>query len=125
MEYIIAVYGTLKKGYYNHLLIRESGTYLGTYTVKGAMQMIGLSYPMLFEKGDKEYECEVYRIPAEVFQLVESMEHGAGYYTKILKTQEYGDIHIYFGEEGRFSEDKPIIDIFNDETINNLAESQV
>ena len=73
----IAVYGSLKKGKYNHGLLADS-EYVGETTLSGTLYRVS-SYPALVEEGNNEYPAEVYKVSEEVYNLVKSMEIGAGY----------------------------------------------
>ena len=76
----IAVYGSLKRGYYNHSLI-ETQEFIGNGTVYG-YQLYDLGYypAAVQEKSEKELLVEVYSIENSIiFQRVDLMEIGAGY----------------------------------------------
>lgn len=88
----IAVYGSLKRGKYNHTLI-ENCTFLGDTTIKGTLYSLG-SYPAIIEDGDNEYPAEVYEVPDEIYERVRRMELGAGYKEVIVD----GNI-VYYADE--------------------------
>jgi gamma-glutamylcyclotransferase (GGCT)/AIG2-like uncharacterized protein YtfP len=73
----IAVYGSLKKGRYNHHLL-ETAKFLGNTTVRGTLYSMG-SYPALVEEGDNSYPAEVYEVDDEFYTRIRGMELGAGY----------------------------------------------
>ncbi len=73
----IAVYGSLKKGKYNHSIL-ESSKFLGKTQVTGTLYTLG-AYPALCGSGNNKYEAEVYEVSDEVFDLIDRMELGAGY----------------------------------------------
>lgn len=73
----IAVYGSLKKGKYNHPLI-EGCEHVDNIRVKGTMYRVS-SYPALVDEGENYYDAEVYEIPDSIYQQVRGMELGAGY----------------------------------------------
>jgi len=79
----VAVYGSLKKGKYNHPLM-ETSELLGKATIKAKMFSLG-SYPAII-KGDDEHEVELYNMPDDMFSRVQGMELGAGY---IEEEQEF------------------------------------
>jgi gamma-glutamylcyclotransferase (GGCT)/AIG2-like uncharacterized protein YtfP len=78
----IAVYGSLKKGFYNYR--KDMGEPIAHGTVRGAM-FLPYSYPHLFREAVsdpehvKEYDAEVYEIEESLFNSLNSMEIGAGY----------------------------------------------
>jgi gamma-glutamylcyclotransferase (GGCT)/AIG2-like uncharacterized protein YtfP len=80
MSKLIAVYGSLKSGHYNHYLLGEA-RFLGETTVRGTLYSMG-AYPALAESGDKEYHAEVYEVPDEEYERIRRMELGAGYIEK-------------------------------------------
>ena len=73
----IAVYGSLKKGRYNHGIL-EGAELLGKSTVKGQLYSMG-AYPALVRQGENKYEVELYSVSEEVFNPIDRMELGAGY----------------------------------------------
>lgn len=73
----IAVYGSLKKGKYNHSLLNGS-IFIGDTTIKGTLYRVS-SYPAIVDEGGNEYPAEIYEVPDDVFKYVQSMELGAGY----------------------------------------------
>lgn len=73
----IAVYGSLKKGRYNHTIL-EDQEFVGNTTVRGTLYRVS-SYPALIEDGENEYEAEIYRVDERVYNYIRSMELGAGY----------------------------------------------
>lgn len=76
MKYI-AVYGSLKKGKYNHSILSDS-KFMGDTTVKGTLYRVS-SYPALVNEGDTEYDAEVYQVNDDVYNSIRNMELGAGY----------------------------------------------
>lgn len=102
---LVAVYGSLKKGYYNHRALGEDAEFLGTDTVCGVMYNNG-SYPKLYKIHPKnalpfpkslsrDHVIEVYRISDEPYERITSMELGAGYAPEDIKTI-YGMATIYY-----------------------------
>ena len=95
----IGVYGTLKKGGWNHTRWGMGhAKYLGSTDIIGAMDLHQFGYPRLYAVGDapQEYErshvLEVYEIDDQTFQSIESMELGAGYYVQEVKLNDGEDI---------------------------------
>jgi len=73
------VYGTLKRGEYNHHCLSNS-TYISDAKVEGfTLYDTGYGYPAAVEK---EHSCitgEIYETSKEDFRCIRSMEFGAGY----------------------------------------------
>lgn len=93
---VLAVYGTLKKGSYNHGYLLNA-KYLGQSTVRGLMYLIG-SYPGLVEPenalpGDevREFDVELYEVDEHIHRGIRSMELGAGYYEKDIDFNVNGE----------------------------------
>jgi len=97
----IAVYGSLKKGKYNHSIL-EDQKFVGTTTVKGTLYRVS-SYPALVEGGDTEYPSEVYEVEDEMYERIKKMELGAGYKEvevacNILETLEVVPAIVYYAD---------------------------
>lgn len=100
---IIATYGSLKKGFYNHRALGDA-EFLGTDTVRGVMYWNG-SYPKLYQSSSleelfiedlaRDHEIEVYRITPEAYRLIYGMEIGAGYGVGDVETK-YGVAKIFW-----------------------------
>lgn len=73
----VVVYGSLKRGRYNHPLLSDA-EFLGTTELVGTMYAVS-SYPALLDEGDTKYEAEVYKVNDRVFDAIHNMEIGAGY----------------------------------------------
>ena len=71
------MYGSLKKGKYNHVLLEES-EYLGDTEVVGTLYGVS-SYPAIVAEGNNRYHAEIYRVDESTFNRIHSMELGAGY----------------------------------------------
>lgn len=97
MMFKIAVYGSLKKDYYNHRII-EGAELVGKDTVKGYMTLV-YSYPqlMLTDDGD-EHDIEIYLISEDQYNRCHQMEIGAGYTERRIDTK-YGSAIIWVFEK--------------------------
>lgn len=111
---LIAVYGTLKKGFGLHSSYMRNASFLGETVVFGAMQTNG-AYPSLFERVPidfyRDYVVEVYSIPVEDFKRIENMEVGAGYYVGNIVTQ-FGLSKIFWRSPKYFDPSQEIISKF-------------
>lgn len=109
---LVACFGSLKKGFYNHRALGEVD-YLGNTTVYGVMYLHG-SYPRLYHVVNDDYdspfrlplekthEVEVYSVDQAHYEGVRSMELGAGYEEEEIDTP-YGKAKIYFNPHTVFS----------------------
>ena len=73
----VAVYGSLKKGKYNHGGI-ENCKHVGNSTIVGTMYAVS-SYPALLTTGEDVHDVELYELPPEEYFSINRMEIGAGY----------------------------------------------
>lgn len=80
----VIVYGSLKKGRYNHGIL-ESSEFVGDTTLTGTMYSLG-AYPVLFKDGDDVYPAEIYNVPEHIYDGIVDMERGAGY--DVVETPE-------------------------------------
>ena len=91
-EHVIFVYGTLKRGFWNHTIMERAGyTYVGTgLTAEAYALVIGgkFNVPFLFEQDVADGEChriagEVYRVSAALLGELDELEGVAhGYYVR-------------------------------------------
>lgn len=86
---IIATYGSLKKGFWNHERFNLEEP-IATSTIQGQMFVNpALGYPHLYEnevdtghENKREYEVELYEIEDKVFETIDAMEQASGYLPK-------------------------------------------
>ena len=90
--YIIATYGSLRKGFHNHKWLGKAKL-LGTSKIKGIMQLVQGAYPFLFHKNeiktDKEeleHKIEIYQVDKEVYEYINEIETQSGYKAETLET---------------------------------------
>lgn len=117
---LIACYGSLKRGFYNHGALGEDAEFLGTTTVRGVMYWNGV-YPKLYHfdtEGDvdeangcsfcynssKDHEVEIYKVNDRAYEYIKAMEVGAGYEPERLET-EWGTATIYYMPHDNFNSD--------------------
>lgn len=105
---LVAVYGSLKKGFYNHDGLGKGAKLLGTMTVNAVMYSNG-SYPKLYhiaedgagpfapfdEKLARQHGVEVYLITDERYNSITRMEVGAGYVPETIETP-FGPATMYW-----------------------------
>ena len=73
------VYGSLKKGKYNHFLLKTSQYLYNQTMVDFTLYDTGYGYPAAVPKKDEYIVGEVYEITPEVYNRIRQMEIGAGY----------------------------------------------
>lgn len=106
----IGVYGSLKKGKYNHPIIDSEP--VAKTKIKGVMFRVS-SYPVLFEQSEGfepiEYDLEVYKLDPRTYNAVKGMELGAGYKEKAIKVEGIEeDVFIYVGQPQYFTQSKDL-----------------
>lgn len=109
---LVACFGSLKKGFYNHAAL-GAAEFLGSTSVLGVMYLHG-SYPRMYHVVNDDYdspfgldkerahEVEVYSVDEAHYQGVRAMELGAGYFEEEIETP-YGVAKIYFNPHSVFS----------------------
>jgi len=115
--HIIAVYGSLKEGFWNYEHFLSDQERLGDSEVRGVMQLAGGGYPYLFKDSiipteQKDYPIEIYRVSEDIYKRITGMELASGYYLSTIDT-EYGEASIYYAEERMFNKEKEIINEYS------------
>lgn len=111
---LVAAYGSLKKGFYNHGVLGAGAKFLGLGKVTGVMHL-RWSYPTLTPPGDKfpkelerEHVLEIYDVTMDAYRRIENMELGAGYDVATVET-DWGLAKIFYMPfEGVTEKDKYI-----------------
>ena len=98
----VAVYGTLRQGFWNHRLL-ENSTFLGKTKTEPRFTMYGHGVPWVTNTGSTEITVEVYEIDEKTFQNLDFLEGYPTYYNRQLINTEFGEAWIYFRHiEGGF-----------------------
>lgn len=121
---LIAVYGSLKRGFWNYERFLADAQFLGESTVKGIMTM-PMGYPYLFvgknigmEDEEVEHTVELYEVPTEIGERISLMELASGYYESKLFT-EHGEATIFFANHNLFSQEHPIVEEYTKELLDD------
>jgi len=121
---LIVVYGSLKKGFYNHDML-EGEAFLGEDFIYRAMQLAPCDkYPYLFEgyNGElREHKIEIYRVSKNTYEYIKNMEIIAGYYEGIVRTN-FGDAIIYYADPKLHDTQKPYVEQFHNGIIKLIKE---
>ena len=92
--YLLAVYGSLKRGYFNSGRLASS-KYLGDVLLSPKYTMIDLGgYPAVITGGATSIHCEVYQVSKETFIDIGRMEMSAGYKLMAIDTK-FGKACLY------------------------------
>jgi len=93
----VFVYGTLRKGFYNHFLLSNS-TFLGeTETIKEDYTLKSLGvFPGVLLKGNNKIKGEVYKINRVTMDSLDSLEGFPDFYNKTLVDTGLGKAFMYY-----------------------------
>lgn len=100
----IAVYGSLKRGYGNHALLRNSRL-IRSQVINIPFTMIDLgAFPGLIRNNnDNQYFVEIYEVTPEVYRTIETLEGYPNFYTKHSFDLEDEEIEIYVLNEQNYN----------------------
>lgn len=106
MDYVVAVYGTLKKGFHNHFLMKNS-TFIGEGTAPGKMYSAG-GYPIA-TKEEGTMKVELYAVPGEDISSLDALEGHPEWYTREEVETSLGPAWIYYQPEENVSS-RPVVE---------------
>ena len=90
-KYLIAVYGSLKKGYFNEAYLKGS-EYIGEIVTEPTYELVDFGpYPAVLEGGTTGIHCEVYKVDKATLLSIARMEMVAGYEVRVVDTK-YGKV---------------------------------
>ena len=99
MDYLLFVYGTLRKGEKNHYLIRKAECIEQNVYIYGSMYDTGAGYPAIRLDASQKVCGELYRIDDEMLRIVDRLEG----YRPERNENLYERIHIQvFGEDREY-----------------------
>lgn len=110
---VVAVYGTLKKGFGNHRRLADA-KYLSNAKVKGTMYSLG-GYPALSLHGNTDVTCELYQVDDEntmrgLDQLEGYREDGKNNFYERQKVEtSAGPAWIYTMDHDERLRDMPVV----------------
>ena len=85
-KFIVAVYGTLKRGFYNHYYLKNA-TFLGKAISKNRFILGHYSYPAVVPgKEGAPIEVEIYEVSKETFKNLDQLEDYPTFYTRSKET---------------------------------------
>lgn len=105
------VYGTLKKGFYNHVLLEKS-KFLGHHITGNEFTMVDLgAYPALLEEGTTPITGEVYEITSPIAHNIDRLEGYPHFYQRKEIDTPYGKARVYYMDSAEmFEKDVDVIE---------------
>lgn len=86
-KYLIAVYGSLKKNYFNAAYL-EGSEYIGEIVTEPIYELVDFGpYPAVLEGGSTGIHCEVYKVDKVTLLSIARMEMVAGYEVRVIDTE--------------------------------------
>jgi gamma-glutamylcyclotransferase (GGCT)/AIG2-like uncharacterized protein YtfP len=96
----VAVYGSLKKGFYNHSLLHttdEESVYVGLWVTPPEYTMLDLGhYPGILEGGGAPIHTEVYEVSDQTLAMLDELEGVPSHYRReSVETGHFGSVYLY------------------------------
>lgn len=95
-DHYVAVYGSLKKGFYNHSHL-ASAKYIGVYRTDARYTMLNLDYfPGLLDEGEINIHVEVYGITEYQLSRLDTLEGHPKFFRRDLRSiNGFGSAWLY------------------------------
>jgi gamma-glutamylcyclotransferase (GGCT)/AIG2-like uncharacterized protein YtfP len=91
----VFVYGTLKKGYHNHYLLKDA-KYLGKNLTLPSFTMLNLgAFPGVVFGGNTPIHGEVYEVDEATFARLDRLEGYPNFYNRTEIITQYGSAWMY------------------------------
>tara|TARA_R110002050_G_scaffold51747_1_gene118635 strand:+ start:1079 stop:1492 length:414 start_codon:yes stop_codon:yes gene_type:complete len=100
-SFLVAVYGSLRRGLGNHGVLGTTSEFLGEIKTKAEFSLYDLGYyPGIKEKGQTSIVMEVYKVTPSILSSVNRLEgyvedREATFYDRISIPTEFGDAFTY------------------------------
>ncbi|CAH0541608.1 gamma-glutamylcyclotransferase family protein [Vibrio marisflavi] len=106
MKHLVFVYGTLRKGEYNHHYISRA-EFIGVFTTLANYSMYDLGeYPAILTKGGTAIIGEVYAVSEQELKLLDKLESVPLEYRREKIETPYGEAWLYLYQDEALSEGK-------------------
>jgi gamma-glutamylaminecyclotransferase len=80
---IVFVYGSLKKGYFNHSILKDSEFICKAITMDSGYDMVSLgSFPAMVNNGCYDIHGEVYSVNNNTLNYLDALESNGSFYTR-------------------------------------------
>lgn len=105
---LVAVYGSLKKGFGNHRLL-EKADFVGTDRISGwVMYHLG-GFPGIIA-GEGDISIELYKVNRTEFRHLDMLEGYPSFYNRKQVTTNEGEAWIYYLNDENMYSDHPIVE---------------
>lgn len=92
---VVFVYGSLKKGSYNHSFLLNA-EFISFFVTEPKYTMVDVGmYPAVLLGGNTAIHGEVYKVSSEELSTLDELEGYPAYYDRILIPSEYGEAWMY------------------------------
>jgi len=100
MTKLIFVYGTLKKGHYNHYILEHDNVkFLGDATLNDYAMWKIFSYPAIYPESNYNVKGEVYEVPEDIFDEINELETMYNYHPETVSvttnSQTHDDVIVF------------------------------
>ncbi|MDB4316241.1 gamma-glutamylcyclotransferase [Cyclobacteriaceae bacterium] len=115
-KYLLAVYGTLRKGYGNYASYLQTATYLGTVTTLEKYRLVVIDYPCLlpFNGEGHQIVVDLFEIDVSILMKIDALEEYPRVYQRKKIAMSNGAIAwIYFRNVDR---QPPYLKVYTDQT---------
>jgi gamma-glutamylcyclotransferase (GGCT)/AIG2-like uncharacterized protein YtfP len=110
MSHLVFVYGSLKRGFYNHYVLEKSSAkYRGPFKTKAEYTMLNLgSFPGVVQSGSTRITGEVYEV--DTLEYLDHLEGYPNFYDRILIDTRWGPTYMYVLLESVFYKDHDVVE---------------
>lgn len=109
MKLLVAVYGSLRKGFGNSGLLKDS-VFLGTTDIPGFIMYSLGSFPGIMPDKDKSIFAEVYEITEATLERLDRLEGNPTFYKRELVETPYGQAWVYVLQPQARYENLPVVE---------------
>lgn len=108
---LVCVYGTLKEGFGNHRLLRDSEK-LGEFKTNPVFTMLHLGgFPGIIEKGETEITCEIYKVVDDnILTSLDRLEGYPTFYNRKTIDTPWGEAWIYYLDDSEYNYNRGIVE---------------
>ena len=98
---LVFVYGSLKRGFYNHGLL-ENSEFISEYKTGANFTLLDLiAYPAVLNEGTTSIKGEIYRVNENTFKQLDQLEGYPRFYDRIVIETKMGNAWMYILQENK------------------------